>query len=329
MMDADARELFAKTLAQVTAQHDGAALDAALDDLGWRDALADDPQAAVSALFGAQGRSGATSTALDDVLVAALGLDPAPDLAVVLPGLGTWGPPAGSTPDGLSVAGLGTDRAGRCDRLVVVVAADPGGDDAARLAVVDGSGLDRSVVGGIDPGLGLVAVSGAVTGDAARAGERTDLAPAAWVDAVAAGRRALAHQLVGTSRTMLEQAREHALERIQFDRPIAQFQAVRHRLAESLVAIEAADAALAAAWDDPTPLGSSVAKALAGRSARTVARHCQQVLAGIGFTTEHPFHRSVGRVYVLDALLGDARTLTRRLGEQLLARRTVPAILPL
>jgi Acyl-CoA dehydrogenase, C-terminal domain len=325
MMDADARELFAKTLAQVTAQHDGAALDAALDDLGWRDALADDPQAAVSALFGAQGRSGATSTALDDVLAAALGLDPAPDLAVVLPGLGTWRPPAGATPDGLSVAGLGTDRAGRCDRLVVAVAADAGGDDAATVAVVDASGLDRSAVGGIDPGLGL----GAVTGDAAAAGEHTDLAPAAWVDAVAAGRRALAHQLVGTSRTMLEQAREHALERIQFDRPIAQFQAVRHRLAESLVAIEGADAALAAAWDDPTPLGSSVAKALAGRSARTVARHCQQVLAGIGFTTEHPFHRSVGRVYVLDALLGDARTLTRRLGEELLARRTVPAILPL
>ena len=40
-------------------------------------------------------------------------------------------------------------------------------------------------------------------------------------------------------------AREHALERVQFDRPIAGFQAVRHRLAEGLVAIEAADAAAA------------------------------------------------------------------------------------
>ena len=38
-------------------------------------------------------------------------------------------------------------------------------------------------------------------------------------------------------------AREHAVDRVQFDRPIAGFQAVRHRLAESLVAIEAADAA--------------------------------------------------------------------------------------
>ena len=120
------------------------------------------------------------------------------------------------------------------------------------------------------------------------------------------------------------------LDRIQFDRPIAQFQAVRHRLAESLVAIEAADAA-ARPRRGTTARRSppSVAKAIAGRSARTVARHCQQVLAGIGFTTEHPFHRSSAGCTCSTALLGDARTLTRRLGEDLLARRTVPAILPL
>ena len=88
-------------------------------------------------------------------------------------------------------------------------------------------------------------------------------------------------------------------------------------------------AAATSIWDDPTPLGSAVAKALAGRSARTVARHCQQVLAGIGFTTEHDLHLYVRRVLVLDRVLGDARSLTRRLGEQLLADRSVPAILPL
>ena len=60
-----------------------------------------------------------------------------------------------------------------------------------------------------------------------------------------------------------------------------------------------------------------------------MARHCQQVLAGIGFTTEHPLHRYVRRVLVLDQLLGDARSLTRRLGEDLLARRSLPSILPL
>jgi alkylation response protein AidB-like acyl-CoA dehydrogenase len=72
-----------------------------------------------------------------------------------------------------------------------------------------------------------------------------------------------------------------------------------------------------------------VAKAVAGRSARTVARHCQQVLAGIGFTTEHDLHLHVRRTLVLDRLLGDHRSLTRRLGQDLLARRALPSILPL
>ena len=73
----------------------------------------------------------------------------------------------------------------------------------------------------------------------------------------------------------------------------------------------------------------AMAKASAGRSARTAARHCQQVLAGIGFTTEHPLHRSVRRVLVLDGLFGSARTLTAALGEDLLATRQLPPLLPL
>ena len=68
---------------------------------------------------------------------------------------------------------------------------------------------------------------------------------------------------------------------------------------------------------------------MAGREARTAARHCQQVLAGIGFTTEHPFHRYVRRVLVLDELFGTSRALTRALGEDLLATRQLPPLLPL
>ena len=150
-----------------------------------------------------------------------------------------------------------------------------------------------------------------------------------WGAAVAAGQLALGHELVGAARTMLELARVHALERMQFGRPIASFQAVRHRLAESLVAIEAAAALLAAAWDEPDPVIAAMAKAVAGRSARTVARHCQQVLAGIGFTTEHTFHRYFRRIVVLDQLLGAGNELTRRLGGDTLVTGTVPATFPL
>jgi len=128
---------------------------------------------------------------------------------------------------------------------------------------------------------------------------------------------------------MLNLARDHALERIQFGQPIGLFQAVRHRLADTLIAIESADAAVAAAWDPRTPLAAAIAKALAGRSALTTARHCQQVLAGMGFTDEHPFHHYVRRVLVLDHLLGSARLLTTQFGTELLRTRQLPQLLPL
>ncbi len=61
---------------------------------------------------------------------------------------------------------------------------------------------------------------------------------------------------------------------------------------------------LDAAWLDREPQTAAVAKATAGRGARVAARHCHQVLAGIGFTTEHPFHRCVRRILLLEQLLG-------------------------
>ncbi len=128
---------------------------------------------------------------------------------------------------------------------------------------------------------------------------------------------------------MLELARVHAQERTQFGRPIGQFQAVRHRLADTLVAVEGADAALDAAWHSDDLRAAGMAKALAGRAARTAARHSQQVLAGIGFTTEHELHTYVRRTLVLNELLGSARLLTRNLGQAILATRELPGWLPL
>ena len=100
---------------------------------------------------------------------------------------------------------------------------------------------------------------------------------------------------------------------------------MRHRLAEALVALEAAAALLDAAWDDPSPVTAAMAKAFAGRSARSAARHCQQVLAGIGFTTEHPLHLFVRRTMVLDQLLGAGSALTNQLGTDIVRTRHVAA----
>jgi Acyl-CoA dehydrogenase, C-terminal domain len=139
-------------------------------------------------------------------------------------------------------------------------------------------------------------------------------------------RRAVGWWLVGAARAMLALARQHALDRVQFGRPIASFQAVRHRLAETLVAIEGAEATLSLPGTDNTDLTGLLAKAAAGKAALTAAKHCQQVLGGIGFTAEHDLQHHVKRVLALDGLLGSSRELTRKAGAGLRARGSAPRL---
>ena len=146
------------------------------------------------------------------------------------------------------------------------------------------------------------------------------------IAALAAGRQALGWWLVGASRAMLALARQHALDRVQFGRHIGSFQAIRHRLAETLVAIEGAEATLHTASAEPDELASLLAKAAAGQAALTTARHCQQVLGGIGFTAEHQLHRHVKRSLILDGLLGSTRELTREAGATLRAKGFAPRL---
>jgi hypothetical protein len=142
-------------------------------------------------------------------------------------------------------------------------------------------------------------------------------------------RRAVGWWLVGAARAMLSLARQHALDRVQFGRPIASFQAVRHRLAETLVAIEGAEATLSLPGTESPDLTAMLAKAAAGKAALTAAKHCQQVLGGIGFTAEHGLHHHVKRALVLDGLLGSSRELTRKAGAGLRARGSAPRLVHL
>jgi hypothetical protein len=145
--------------------------------------------------------------------------------------------------------------------------------------------------------------------------------------ALAAGRRALSWWLLGAGRAMLTLARTHSLVRVQFGKPIASFQAVRHKLAETHVALDGASAVLNAC--DGSEFGSLVAKAAAGRAALTAAKHSQQVLGGIGFTAEHSLHLHVKRVIVLDGLLGSTRELTREAGRHVISAGSAPRLVDL
>ncbi len=316
-MDATERELFALGIRHATETATGEELDTALTELGWQDALGSDRSTAVSVLFESQGAANVRSSALDHVLDSALGGDG--HAAVVLPPLRRRDAPGVLGDSGCLVQGLGTAALERRETAVVVARSE-----GRHLAFVgQTNALQVRPVRGLDPTLGIVEV----TGDTDLAGW-SQRGSVDWNGAAAVAQLALGHELVGAARAMLELARLHSLDRIQFGKPISAFQAVRHRLADCLVALEAAAGLLDAAWEDPDPLTSAMAKGLAGRSARTVGRHCQQVLAGIGFTTEHPLHRYVRRSILLDQLLGASSVLTRELGAAVLAGRA-PAPLPL
>jgi len=315
MIDGEELALLRQSLRKTIQSHNAAALDTALEELGWPEALAADARAAVSVLFELQGAANVTSSALSWVLAHALGYGGA---AVLLPAPGGWTAPAALDGGRLRVRGVATASLGAREAALIVARAG-----ASHVAVeVEVAALAGRPVSGADPALGLAEVAG-------EAGAWKELGPADWRAAVALGQLAVGHELVGASRRMLEMAREHALARVQFGRPIAMFQAVRHRLAETLVAIESAAAVLDAAWLDHEPQTAAMAKATAGRAARVTARHGQQVLAGIGFTTEHPFHRYLRRILVLEQLLGGTHSLTRELGTEIIARGQLPALLPL
>ena len=313
--------LFARSLRDATNRTTGTELDITLDELGWPDALSDDPRSAISLLFEQQGAANATSAALGRVIAHALGVENGPGIGMVLPAPGRCVPPGALADGRLRVRGLAP--AGLLDRPSTAIAASSG--DGVVSVTVPTASLAFRPVAGIDPDLDLLEVEG----DLASSGVEVSVPAGDWATAVALARLALAHELVGASRTMLDLACEHARTRIQFGRAIASFQAVSHRLAEALVAIATAEAMLESGWLDSTPGSAAMAKAMAGRQARTTARHAQQVLAGIGFTIEHHLHRYVRRTLVLDVLFGSSASLTASLGTALINDRRLPPLLPL
>ena len=216
------------------------------------------------------------------------------------------------------VDGLVSARIDSADRVIVPTSTD----DGVVLVDIEPRVADVRRVDALDPSSPFRRVHVELDGVAASS-------VADWPAAVRDARVALAHQLLGASRRMLDLARSHVVDREQFGRPIASFQAVRHKLADALVAIEAAAAVAAAAVEQPDDLIAALAKSLAGKAARVTAANAQQVLAGIGFTTEHPFHLFLKRTMVLDLLFGSARTLPAEIGRQLLTRRGAPRLIEL
>jgi alkylation response protein AidB-like acyl-CoA dehydrogenase len=132
---------------------------------------------------------------------------------------------------------------------------------------------------------------------------------------------AVAADSVGVASRALVTAVEWARERHQFGRAIGSFQAVSHRCADMLVALEGARSqVLAAAEVDLEESGVLVelAAAAALDAGVIAAEGALQIHGGIGFTWEHPIHLLLRRARANAVLVGRADALRDRAAETLL-----------
>ncbi|NGY63563.1 acyl-CoA dehydrogenase [Lentzea sp. NEAU-D13] len=98
-------------------------------------------------------------------------------------------------------------------------------------------------------------------------------------------------QLLGLGRALLEMTTAHALARTQFGRPIGQFQAVKHHLANVLIGLELARPLVFGAAVTMTTRDVSAAKVAVSDAAWQAARTALQVHGAIGYTAEHELSR--------------------------------------
>jgi alkylation response protein AidB-like acyl-CoA dehydrogenase len=126
------------------------------------------------------------------------------------------------------------------------------------------------------------------------------------------GGQAAAAQMTGIASKVLELSTEYAVQRVQFDKPIGSFQAIKHRCADMAVSIEASrSAAYYASWaiDQQTAdcaKAVSIAKSFCGDTARFACNESIQIHGGIGFTWELGLHLYLRRAKLLEYSYGDA-----------------------
>jgi acyl-CoA dehydrogenase len=132
--------------------------------------------------------------------------------------------------------------------------------------------------------------------------------------------------LAGAAEEVLRLTVRHAGEREQFGRPLAKFQAVQQLLAQlagettsMVVAAQAATLALDEGSAEEAGFAAAAAKSSAARSAGRIAAYGHQVLGAMGFTVEHPLHRSTTRMWAWREEFGNERQHALELGRRLLA----------
>ena len=161
----------------------------------------------------------------------------------------------------------------------------------------------------------------AETGDDTRMSGGADAAAkafdrAAWATAAFIG---------GLAQTELDMTVAYVKEREQFGRPVGSFQAIKHKMAETLLVVESAKAAIwyaayAISTDAPDrAVAVSVAKSYATDAEYKANYEALQCHGGIGFTWEHDLHLWLKRGKALANAYGSARWHRDRLAETVFA----------
>lgn len=232
----------------------------------------------------------------------------------------------------------------RYELVEVVTTATQGGEgwrlDGRKAVVTNGDTADLLVVSArvsgdyddpagialflVDPRAGGVSRRGYPTMDGGRAAEvelsgvaaeilgAPGEAFAALEAATAAGIVALCAEAVGAMEASKALTVEYLRTRKQFGRPIGQFQALQHRMADMLIEIEQARSAVinAAGHLEADRVARekyvSAAKNLIGRAGRLVAEETIQMHGGIGMTFEYALPHFAKRLVMIDHMLGDA-----------------------
>ncbi|MCA9501954.1 MAG: acyl-CoA dehydrogenase family protein [Myxococcales bacterium] len=122
---------------------------------------------------------------------------------------------------------------------------------------------------------------------------------------------ALAAEQVGGAQRCLDMAVAYAKERHQFNRPIGSFQAIKHKCADMMVAVESARSALYYAaciaddGSDDLSTNASLAKAWCSEAYFQCAADNIQIHGGVGFTWEYEPHLYFKRARASESWLGD------------------------
>jgi alkylation response protein AidB-like acyl-CoA dehydrogenase len=212
------------------------------------------------------------------------------------------------------------------DVILVVARAD----DGLGLFAVDGNapGLTRTRLDALDPTRRLARVDlHACPGR--RIGPGGDATPFLR-KAIDVANVALAAEQVGGAQACLDAAVEYAKFRVQFNRPIGSFQAIKHKCADVLLGIEsakaavfyaaslttdAADAAREASVEEEFAICAALVSAYCSAAYTHAAKENIQIHGGIGFTWEHDAHLHLKRAKTSELLFGTPAVQRARIAE--------------